>query len=139
MGGAVLDQLVAAEIVPQLTALMPERIALLRDRRDVLATALQRELPEWRFALPQGGISLWAELDAPLSTSLTMLAAPAGVIVVPGSRFGVDGTLERFLRVPFSLPAEQLELAVDRLAVVWRGLDRTVDRTGVAARQLVVA
>ncbi|HEY2298455.1 MAG TPA: PLP-dependent aminotransferase family protein [Jatrophihabitans sp.] len=139
MGGAVLDQLVAAEIVPQLTALMPERIALLRDRRDVLAAALQRELPEWRFALPQGGISLWAELDAPLSTSLTMLAAPAGVIVVPGSRFGVDGTLERFLRVPFSLPAEQLELAVDRLAVVWRGLDRTVDRTGVAARQLVVA
>ena len=139
MGGAVLDQLVAAEIVPQLPALMPERIALLRERRDALATMLQRELPEWRFALPQGGISLWAELDAPLSTSLTMLAAPAGVIVVPGSRFGVDGTLERFLRVPFSLPAEQLELAVQRLATVWRGLDRSIDRTGAAARQLVVA
>jgi DNA-binding transcriptional MocR family regulator len=139
MGGAVLDQLVAAEIVPQLEALMPERIAQLRERRDVLAGALRRELPEWRFALPQGGISLWAELDAPLSTSLTMLAAPAGVIVVPGSRFGVDGTLERFLRVPFSLPADRLTTAVERLAAVWRGLDRTAVRDGVAARQLVVA
>ncbi|MGH8862003.1 MAG: PLP-dependent aminotransferase family protein [Jatrophihabitantaceae bacterium] len=139
MGGAVLDQLVAAQIVPRLADLMPERIAMLRARRDVLVAALRRELPEWRFTAPRGGISLWAELDAPLSTPLTMLAAPAGVIVVPGSRFGVDGTLERFLRVPFSLPEERLETAVHRLAEVWRGLDRTVDRTGVVARQLVVA
>jgi DNA-binding transcriptional MocR family regulator len=139
MGGAVLDQLVASEIVPKLESLMPDRIAVLRERRDVVVAALRRELPEWRFTVPRGGISLWAELDAPLSTPLTMLAAPAGVIVVPGSRFGVDGTLERFLRVPYALPAEQLETAVARLASVWHGLDRTVDRTGVAARQLVVA
>ena len=139
MGGAVLDQLVAAQIVPRLPELMPDRVSMLRERRDALASALHEHLPEWRFALPRGGISLWAELDAPLSTSLTMLAAPAGVIVVPGSRFGVDGTLERFLRVPFSLPADQLDTAVSRLAAVWRGLDRSADRAGVVARQLVVA
>jgi DNA-binding transcriptional MocR family regulator len=139
MGGAVLDQLVAAQIVPRLPELMPERVTMLRERRDALAAALRQHLPEWSFALPRGGISLWAELDAPLSTSLTMLAAPAGVIVVPGSRFGVDGTLERFLRVPFSLPADQLDVAVARLAAVWHGLDRSAERSGVAARQLVVA
>lgn len=139
MGGAVLDQLVAAQIVPRLHELMPERVATLRERRDVLAAALRDQLPEWSFALPQGGISLWAELDAPLSTSLTMHAAPAGVIVVPGSRFGVDGTLERFLRVPFSLPAEQLRTAVQRLAEVWRTFDRTSARTATTTRQLVVA
>jgi DNA-binding transcriptional MocR family regulator len=135
MGGAVLDQLVASEIVPQLDALMPERVAMLRGRRDALTAALRRELPEWQFTEPQGGISLWAELDAPLSTPLTMLAAPVGVIVVPGSRFGVDGTLERFLRIPFALPEDRLEVAVSRLAGVWRQLDRT----SVGARQLVVA
>jgi DNA-binding transcriptional MocR family regulator len=135
MGGAVLDQLVAAEIVPQLDALMPERVAMLRRRRDALTAALRRDLPEWRFTEPQGGISLWAELDAPLSTPLTMLAAPAGVIVVPGSRFGVDGTLERFLRIPFALPEDRLEMAVARLAAVWQQLDRS----GVGTRQLVVA
>ena len=138
MGGAVLEQLVAAQIVPRLPELMPARVTMLRERRDALAAALHEHLPEWNFVLPRGGISLWAELDAPLSTSLTMLAAPAGVIVVPGSRFGVDGTLERFLRVPFSLPADQLDVAVARLAAVWRGLDRSA-RAGVAARQLVVA
>ncbi len=56
--------------------------------------------------MPQGGLSLWVELDAALSTPLTMLAGQAGVLVVPGSRFGVDGTLERFLRLPYALPAD---------------------------------
>lgn len=136
MGGAVLEQLMAAEIVPLLDELMPARIELLRARRDALVAALRRELPSWSFVLPQGGISLWAELDLPLSTSLTMLAAPAGVIVVPGSRFGVDGTLERFLRIPFSAPEEQLETAVSRLAGVW---DQLKTSGGVTPRRLVVA
>ena len=139
MSGAVLDQLVAAQIVPRLGELMPDRIAQLRERRDAVTAELKAKLPEWQFTVPQGGISLWAELDAPMSTPLTMLAAAAGVIVVPGSRFGVDGTLERFLRVPFSLPAERLRTAVDRLATVWHGLDRTAERGAGPARQLVVA
>jgi aspartate/methionine/tyrosine aminotransferase len=57
------------------------------------------------------------------------------VVLVPGSRFGVDGTLERFLRLPFALPADRLVEAVRRLAGVWRQLDGS----GLAPRQLVVA
>jgi aspartate/methionine/tyrosine aminotransferase len=64
-----------------------------------------------------------------------MLAAPAGVIAVPGSRFGVDGTLERFLRIPFALPPDRLDEAVRRLAGVWHQLDRSA----VPSRTLVVA
>ncbi|MCW2494661.1 PLP-dependent aminotransferase family protein [Jatrophihabitans sp.] len=135
MGGAVLDQLVAASIMPQLDALMPARILALRRQRDALMNALARELPEWRVIEPLGGLSLWAELDAPLSTRLSLLAAPAGVVIVPGSRFGVDGTLERFLRIPFALPPDRLTEAVSRLAAVWSQLDRS----GAPARQLVVA
>jgi len=85
--------------------------------------------------VPQGGLSLWAELPAPLSTPLCLLAAQAGVVLVPGSRFGVDGTLERFLRLPYALPGERLTEAVRRMAAVWRQLDGS----GLAARQLVVA
>jgi DNA-binding transcriptional MocR family regulator len=135
LGGAVLDQLVAAAVLPTLDALMPARLAGLKAQRDALLTALQTELPEWRVTEPQGGLSLWAELDAPMSTPLSLLAAPAGVLIVPGSRFGVDGTLERFLRIPFGLPSEHLTEAVRRLAGVWRQLDRTT----LSARQLVVA
>jgi DNA-binding transcriptional MocR family regulator len=85
--------------------------------------------------VPAGGLSTWAELDAPLSTPLSLLAPPAGVMLVPGSRFGVDGTLERFLRLPYAQPADRLDLAVRRIATVWEQLDRT----GSRARHLVVA
>jgi DNA-binding transcriptional MocR family regulator len=135
MGGPVLDQVVAAGLLPQLDTIAAQRVAELRPQRDALVAALAAELPTWRMTMPQGGLSLWAELPSPLSTPLTMLAAQAGVVVVPGSRFGVDGTLERFLRLPYALPAERLVEAVHRLAGVWAQLDRT----GAAARQLVVA
>jgi DNA-binding transcriptional MocR family regulator len=135
MGGAVLEQLVAAELFDGLDGILAGRVALLRPQRDALLAALARELPEWRVSAPQGGLSLWAELDAPLSTPLTLMALQAGVVLVPGSRFGIDGTLERFLRLPFALPSEQLELAVRRLADVWTQLRRS----GASPHQLVVA
>jgi DNA-binding transcriptional MocR family regulator len=135
LAGPVLDQLVAVELFPELDQIAAARLDELRPQRDALVSALASTLPQWRVALPQGGLSLWAELDAPLSTPLTLLAAQAGVLVVPGSRFGVDGTLERFLRLPFSLPAARLDEAVRRLASVWS----QIDRTSLATRQLVVA
>jgi DNA-binding transcriptional MocR family regulator len=135
MAGPVLDQVVAAELFDQLDEIAARRIAELLPQRDALIDALGRQLPDWKVAVPQGGLSLWAELPAPLSTPLTMLAAQAGVVVVPGSRFGVDGTLERFLRLPYSLPIDRLVEAVDRLTGVWAELSGS----GLAARQLVVA
>jgi len=80
-------------------------------------------------------VSVWAELDAPLATALSLAAAQLGVALVPGSRFGVEGTLERFVRLPFAEPAPRLEEAVRRLAEAWSG----VRRSGVPTRQLVVA
>ncbi len=135
MSGPVLDQVVASILLPDLDTIAAARVVQLRPRRDALVAALADELPSWRTTLPQGGLSLWAELPAPLSTPLTMLAAQVGVVVVPGSRFGVDGTLERFLRLPYALPADRLRDAVHRLAGVWAQLDQG----GVASRQLVVA
>ncbi|MDP9093919.1 MAG: PLP-dependent aminotransferase family protein [Actinomycetota bacterium] len=135
MAGPVIDQLVATELFPLLEKITARRLGELLPQRDALIAALRRELPQWRHAVPQGGLSLWAELDAPLSTPLTLLAAQTGVLVVPGSRFGVDGTLERFLRLPFSLPADRLDQAVRRLATVWA----QIDRSGLNSRQLVVA
>jgi DNA-binding transcriptional MocR family regulator len=135
MAGAVLDQLLAVDLFDHLDEITAARVAELRPQRDALIAAVARDLPQWRIAVPQGGLSLWAELDAPLSTPLTLLANQVGVVLVPGSRFGIDGTLERFLRLPFSLPAQRLDDAVRRIAAVWSQLDRS--NTGT--RQLVVA
>jgi DNA-binding transcriptional MocR family regulator len=135
MAGPVLDQLVAAALFDQLDQITERRVAEVLPRRDALIAAVHQHLPQWRVTVPQGGLSAWIELDAALSTPLTMLAGQAGVLVVPGSRFGVDGTLERFLRLPYALPADRLGEAVQRLAQVWS----TIDRSGLGARQLVVA
>jgi DNA-binding transcriptional MocR family regulator len=139
MGGAVLDQVVAAILMDDLDEIVADRLRDIRPRRDALTAALRRDLPDWRFVEPHGGLSLWAELPAPLSTPLTLMAAQAGVILVPGSRFGVDGTLERFLRIPFALPVDRLDEAVRRLARVWTQLDDAATTTGLGARRLVVA
>jgi DNA-binding transcriptional MocR family regulator len=52
-----------------------------------------------------------------------------GLDLPAGPRFGVDGTLERFIRLPYALPEPQLEEAVELLARAWRSI------TGVSSPQ----
>jgi hypothetical protein len=120
----VLDQLVAVELMGQLDTIFATRVEELTRKRNSLQRQLADSLPEWKAAEPDGGLSLWVDLGAPVSTALTLLARPAGVMIVPGSRFGVDGTFERYLRLPYAHAPDRLADAVRRLARVWRGLDR---------------
>ena len=62
------------------------------------------------------------ELDAPRSGPLAAVALQHGVRLAAGPRFGADGSFERFVRLPFSLPAPVLEDAVERIAVAWRAV-----------------
>jgi DNA-binding transcriptional MocR family regulator len=119
----VLDQLVAARLLPRREAIVAARGAQLRDRRAALVAALAEHAPEWRFQTPDGGLSLWVELDAPVATALARGAERMDVRIAAGPRFGVDGTLERFVRLPYTLPEGDLVDAVRRLASVRRTLE----------------
>jgi DNA-binding transcriptional MocR family regulator len=116
--------------------LVPHRAAL-RARRDALAAALRSALPDWRFALPHGGLSLWIELDAPRSSALAALAGRHGVRLAAGPRFGVDGAFERFLRFPYTLAEPELEDAVERIAIAWRAVAADRPRPGTEVPALV--
>ena len=129
MAGPVLDQLVAARLLRHASAVLALRRSSLRVQRDALVAALRAELPEWRFRVPAGGLSVWVELDAPISGALSRSAESYGVRLAAGPRFGVDGTMERYLRLPFTLPAEQLTDAVKRIAAARGDLDRPARRT----------
>ncbi|HEX6970110.1 MAG TPA: PLP-dependent aminotransferase family protein [Micromonosporaceae bacterium] len=124
MGSSVLDQLVAVRLLAKAPAIVATRQAELTAQRDALLAALRVALPEWRITVPHGGVTLWAELDGPISSALARAAEDVGVRLAPGPRFGLDGTLERFLRLPFTLPAAELTEAVQRIASVRYGLDR---------------
>jgi DNA-binding transcriptional MocR family regulator len=122
LGSPIVEQLVAAELLAEAEAILAAQRTALRSRRDGLAAVLAATLPAWRFRVPAGGLSLWVELDAPRSSALAAVADRHGVRVAAGPRFGVDGAFERFVRLPFNLPAPQLATAVERLAVAWRAV-----------------
>ena len=129
-GTAVLEQLVVAELLAQPTDLLDRRRTELRARRDLLVGLLLDQLPSWRFDVPAGGLALWADLGAPVSSALAAISTRHGVRVVPGTAFGVDGSFERNLRVPFTTSPDDLRRAVAGLAAAWAGLGITAPVTG---------
>jgi DNA-binding transcriptional MocR family regulator len=147
LGSPVLEQLVAARLLGRREEVWADQRARLREQRDVLASALRETLPDWRFRLPRGGLSLWCELPADRSgrgaVALVAEAEQRGVIVSPGPVFAVDGGLDSYLRIPFTRPPDELRLAVARLAEAWAVLgerDRTPGpRPGTRRTRVMVA
>ena len=130
IGTAVLEQLVVAELLAQPTDLLERRRTELRARRDLLVGLLHDQLPSWRFDVPAGGLALWTDLGAPVSSALAAISTRHGVRVVPGTAFGVDGSFERNLRVPFTTSPDDLRRAVAGLAAAWAGLGITAPVVG---------
>jgi DNA-binding transcriptional MocR family regulator len=127
MGTPIVEQLAAARLLAAEADVLPERRDILRSRRTLLLRLLAEHLPDWRPAPGTGGLSLWVRLPAPMSSALSAAASRIGLEIPPGPRFGVNGTLERFIRVPYTLPDDQLVDAIELLARAWRSV------TGVQA------
>ncbi|NXY94905.1 PLP-dependent aminotransferase family protein [Streptomyces sp. BR123] len=122
MTGSVLDQLVALTLLEGEEQTLPARLAQLRERRGALVRALRRHTPQWSWRVPPGGLSLWVDLGAPVSSALAERAAAGGVHIGRGARFGVDpGTFEHRIRIPYTLPADRLEEGMRRLAEAFHG------------------
>jgi DNA-binding transcriptional MocR family regulator len=119
MGTPILEQLAAARLLAVADEVLPERREILRARRTLLLSLLERHLPDWRALPGNGGMALWVRLPAPMSSALSAAASRLGLELPPGPRFGVDGTLERFVRIPYTLPDDQLDEAVRLLARAW--------------------
>ncbi|MFI6877832.1 PLP-dependent aminotransferase family protein [Streptomyces sp. NPDC050400] len=117
MGGSVVDQLLALDLLAGTDALLRDRLAELRAGRDALTAALRQHLPHWTWRTPAGGLSLWVDLGAPIATSLAERALGHGVRVEGGGYFGADpGLFENRLRIPYTLPPRTLTEAVHRMA-----------------------
>lgn len=123
LGSPVLDQLVTARLLADVDAVICARRAELAAARDHLLGRLGEEFPQWRPSRPPGGLSLWVDLGAPVSSRLTGLARRHDVLLAAGPRFGLDGAFERYLRLPYTLRRDRIEPALDRLATAWQGLD----------------
>jgi hypothetical protein len=108
-----------SRLLPRLARHLRRLRAALRERRDALAAALERALPELRVAaLPAGGLHLWAALpDGADDVALAAPRRPRGVVVYPGRPWFPAEPPGPFLRLTFAAaPPEALDEGVRRLA-----------------------
>ncbi|HEY3531162.1 MAG TPA: PLP-dependent aminotransferase family protein [Nocardioides sp.] len=143
LGSPVYEQLVTARLLERREEHWTATRARLRTQRDALAAAVSEQLPEWRFRLPRGGLSLWCELPARgrrgVAVALAAEAERRGVVVSPGPVFGVDGGFDSFLRVPYTRPEGDLRDAVDRLAEAWVAVASGPTRRDAGRARVMVA
>jgi DNA-binding transcriptional MocR family regulator len=118
MAGPVLDQLLVTELLGDPEPALTVQRSRLATGAAALQSALAEKLPEWQATTPQGGTFLWVKLPGPFATDLALLAPSVGVRIAPGPRFGPDGTMASYLRLPFSASPERLMTAVSRLATI---------------------
>jgi DNA-binding transcriptional MocR family regulator len=141
LGSPLIEQLALLRLLEDPTALRAAHLERLRARRAALVAALRERLPSWEFRVPAGGLCLWCRLPAPAASSLVAAAERAGVAIAPGPIFGVDGGLERFVRIPFARPEADLVAAVDVLAEVWGDVSarRSAERGRRTPDRVIVA
>ncbi|CAN5147799.1 PLP-dependent aminotransferase family protein [soil metagenome] len=127
LGVPIIEQLAATALLAGDASPLEDRRRLLSMNEAHLRQTLNATLPDWETQRPAGGLSLWVGLPRPASEALAVSAARLGVRIAPGTRFGVGGAFQRFIRLPFTLPPVELTRAVDLLAEAWgdRGSRRT--------------
>lgn len=116
-GNPIVQQQIAVSVLKRYDELVDNRREQVRVQRDALTAALRDRMPEWSFNKPAGGLSLWVDLGRPVSTRLVKAATRQGLRLQPGPRYGLDGTLERYLRIPYVHPAATLADVARRLEI----------------------
>ncbi len=134
LGTPILEQLIVTRLLADMPSILERRNAELRAGRDHLERLLADRFPEWGVPHVHGGITTWVNLGSPVSSQLALAARNYGLLVPAGPRFGIDGAFERFLRIPFSHPTDDIDRAVDALAHAWESVQRhPVPDTGYLA------
>jgi DNA-binding transcriptional MocR family regulator len=124
LGTPVLEQLIVTRMLDDMPAILEGRRSQLRAGRDRLQRIVAERFPAWSAPRVAGGIASWVGLGSPVSSQLALAARAEGLLITAGPRFGLDGALERFLRIPLGCPTPQLEQGMDALGRAWQAIMR---------------
>ena len=105
-----------AAMQPETVAILEERRAEFRRRRDFLYPALQK-LGFGLAAKPQGAFYLYADCSQLTDDSFAFcehLLEAAGVAITPGKDFGLNAP-RRYMRFAYTTSVERMQLAIERL------------------------
>ena len=137
LGGSLLGQLAAVRLLGEAERVKTVRRREMRERLERLTKLLSRNLPEWTWDAPAGGLSLWVRLPSGDANSFAQVALRHGVSFVPGSLASPDGGCAEYLRLPFVLEAGPMREGVERLARAWDSYTGISRRRRPAAGVLV--
>ena len=124
LGSPIIDQLIAARIVPGLDELVERRVPERQARLETIESLLTEHLPSWRWRTPVGGPSLWVELPDVDAAIFAQVALRHGVEMIPGSSMDVSGGHDSYFRMPYCFPDEFLTEVVRRFVAAWAELQR---------------
>lgn len=124
LGSPVLDQALAARLIPDIAQIAVARSSIMAVRLDHLRRQLTDRLPTWRWQTPDGGSALWILLPDSDAHIFAQVALRHGVEVVPGSATDPTGGHDAYLRLPFTFPIPVLTEIVERLSRAWHELLR---------------
>ena len=120
LGSPMLDQAIAARLVPHFDQLRTDQCRMLRHNQAFVGGLLAETLPEWTWKPPTGGPSLWIRLPFGSAASFAQVALRYGVEVIPGDVMSPDGSDGDHFRFPYTGEPPVLEETVRRLAQAWR-------------------
>ena len=122
LGSPLLEQLACCWLLENENRLLQSRRAMLATRRDMCGALMAEYFPHWRFTPPEGGLSFWVELPGMLATLFSVRAESRGIHIGTGTRFGLAGAFDRYLRLPFTLSDDELRSAFTTLQPLWHSL-----------------
>lgn len=118
-GVSALSQFVACHVLDDLDQVAATQRQRIEARLDVVLDELPRQLPDWAWTRPAGGLSLWIRLPVGNADDFLQVALRHGVDVLPGSAHGVDDANDSYLRLSYTQPEPVLREGVRRLAAAW--------------------
>jgi len=120
-----LSQLVGLAVLDRYDELVRVRVEQLRPAADLVVDRLRADLPEWTFAAPRGGLSIWVTLPEQVSaTEFVRHAGRHGVQIASGRQFCPFDVDCPNIRIPFTAPRPVLDEGMSRLVEAWRSFDR---------------
>jgi DNA-binding transcriptional MocR family regulator len=126
LGSSVVSQALAQRllVVAAREGFVDRRRGELRHRYEVLAGALTSALPDWSWAEPSGGLSLWVQLPGADAEAFARTALHHGVAVAGPAALSTDGRHADRIRLSFSASPDVLRSGVERLALAWADHER---------------
>ncbi len=113
-------QLLALGLIDRAPALRREVSQTHAEALRGLERMLAEHLPEWRFASPRGGLSLWLRIPAGSAETFIRTAAVHGVAIAGSEEFAATTSPDDHIRIPFTASSDALGEGIRRLGEAWR-------------------